>query len=234
MKRAICLSILLASLGLTACSGDSDSGPGSDPALNAEARYRVTFSDQWSATNFPTRYPGNAHFSGLIGTTHNAQTIFWEVGQAATSGIESMAETGAKGALITEINVAKANGSAEFLISGGGIGSTPGAVSVEFGVTRDYPLVSLVSMVAPSPDWFVGVDRLNLLENGQFVDSKRVSLSVYDAGSDSGATFTSGNANSQDTITRLNCASGDCDFLNGENRNPPPTFIGEFLFERIQ
>jgi hypothetical protein len=55
---------------------------------------------------------------------------------------------------------------------------------------RDFPLVTLVSMIAPSPDWFVGVDGLNMIENGQWVTNKTVSLYGRDAGTDSGSTFT--------------------------------------------
>ena len=46
-------------------------------------------------------------------------------------------------------------------------------------------------MIAPSPDWFVGVDSLNLYEDGAFVDEKTVVLYAYDAGTDSGTTYTS-------------------------------------------
>jgi hypothetical protein len=46
-------------------------------------------------------------------------------------------------------------------------------------------------MIAPSPDWFVGVDSLNLIENGEWVTNKIVTLYGRDAGTDSGITFTS-------------------------------------------
>jgi hypothetical protein len=46
-------------------------------------------------------------------------------------------------------------------------------------------------MIAPSPDWFVGVNGLNLFENGSFVNEKTIILYPYDAGTDSGTTYTS-------------------------------------------
>lgn len=46
-------------------------------------------------------------------------------------------------------------------------------------------------MIAPSPDWFAGVRGLPLIENGQWVPSKTVTLFPWDTGTDSGATFTS-------------------------------------------
>jgi hypothetical protein len=46
-------------------------------------------------------------------------------------------------------------------------------------------------MIAPSPDWFIGVNSLTLFENGSFVEEKTVILYAYDAGTDSGTTYTS-------------------------------------------
>jgi hypothetical protein len=46
-------------------------------------------------------------------------------------------------------------------------------------------------MIAPSPDWFVGVDSLSLIEEGQWAASKVVTLYGFDAGTDNGATYTS-------------------------------------------
>ena len=40
-------------------------------------------------------------------------------------------------------------------------------------------------MIAPNRDCFVGVDRLNFMENGSFVDKKIVTLYEYGAGTDS-------------------------------------------------
>jgi spondin-1 len=61
-----------------------------------------------------------------------------------------------------------------------------------FRVDSDHHLVSLVSMISPSPDWFVGVSGLELcLSNGSWVDEKILNLYPYDAGTDSGPTYTS-------------------------------------------
>ncbi|MCB9149802.1 MAG: spondin domain-containing protein [Caldilineaceae bacterium] len=51
-------------------------------------------------------------------------------------------------------------------------------------------MLTLVTMVAPSPDWFVGVHNLSLLdEHGEWLASGSVTLYPYDAGSDNGATY---------------------------------------------
>ena len=36
-----------------------------------------------------------------------------------------------------------------------------------------------MSKLVPSPDWFVGLDGLNLCENGRFVDSVTVEVSCF-------------------------------------------------------
>jgi len=162
------------------------------------ARYQVVFDATWSQLTLPTNWPANAHFSGLVGGTHTAHTHFWRDGETASEGIRLMAERGQKATLLDEISPSIMNGTAHFQLSGGGISSSPGRVSLTFPkpMTRDYPLVTLVSMIAPSPDWFVGVDSLPLLENGDWVASKVVTLYGRDAGTDSGVSF-----NSPDQVT---------------------------------
>jgi hypothetical protein len=62
---------------------------------------------------------------------------------------------------------------------------------MEVSASQQFPLLTLVTMIAPSPDWFVGVSGLPLFENGSWTSQRRVDLDAWDAGTDSGATFTS-------------------------------------------
>ena len=156
------------------------------------ARYRVTFEATWSPTTHPQDPPPSPHFSGLIGGTHNDQVTFWREGAIATDGIKRMSELGSKTPLDEEVRAAIAAGNAQNLLSGGNIERAPGsAAALEFEITTAFPLVTLVSMIAPSPDWFVGVSRLSLLENGQWIDERVIQLDPWDAGTDGGVTFTS-------------------------------------------
>ncbi len=155
------------------------------------ATYRVTFESTWSAQTHPAGFPSNPHFSGLIGAAHDATATLWTTGALASDGIESMAETGSKTLLQNEVETLIATGQALAVLSGGGIGNSPGSVSLDFEVTENFPLVSLVSMLAPSPDWFVGVSRLDLLSDGAWLPERTVDLFVYDAGTDSGTDYTS-------------------------------------------
>lgn len=57
----------------------------------------------------------------------------------------------------------------------------------------------------PSPDWFVGIDSLNLCEGNRWKEEVSVDLFPYDAGTDSGFTFSSPNFATipQDTVTEV-------------------------------
>jgi hypothetical protein len=77
------------------------------------------------------------------------------------------------------------------LLRGSPRNTVPGVVTLELEMSQSHPLVTLVTMIAPSPDWFVGVTGLPLFENGRWVEERTISLDPWDAGADSGVTFAS-------------------------------------------
>jgi hypothetical protein len=52
-------------------------------------------------------------------------------------------------------------------------------------------------MLAPSPDWFFGVSALDLCEGGRWAAERTVELFAYDAGTDSGPSYKSPDADTQ-------------------------------------
>lgn len=216
---------------LTAC------GSSSNPNLAAiNARYKVTFNATWDNSNFPTNYPSNSHFSGLIGATHNNSVSFWSTAVKASAGIQQVAETGSKSTFNTELGLARTAGAVEFILNGNGIGSSPGNTSFEFDINQDFPLVTLISMIAPSPDWFVGVhdERLFDQTNYQWVSSKTVELKAYDSGTDSGVSFASPDSVTTPAIgiALVTSAVADTDLNNGVQRDTMES-MATFTFERI-
>ena len=163
------------------------------PVPDPVARYVVTFQSDWSRATHPTDWPDDAHYSGLIGGTHTARVTFWQEGQLASPGIQLMAEQGRKSPLDQEVLKAISAGTAEFVLSGGALSGSPRSVSLEFNVSVTFPLVTLVTMVAPSPDWFVGVSGLSLLVNGQWTNETTATLLPWDAGTDSGTSYAAEN-----------------------------------------
>ena len=75
----------------------------------------------------------------------------------------------------------------------------------EVELTSAHPLVTLLSMIGPSPDWVVGVSRLSLLDGGQWRPRHSVNLYPYDAGTEEGEEFSLGNpaTSPQGTITSI-------------------------------
>ena len=189
--RATMASTEIAPLPTRAPSPISPLSPQPTPSPVEQVQYRLTFEATWSAATHPTDFPPNPHFSGLIGAAHRPDVRLWQVGEPASPGIKDMAEKGVKGPLGAEIDGLIAAGDACAKISGEGIHPSPGMVTVDFEVSEDCPAVSVVTMIAPSPDWFVGVSALNFLEDGAWVDEKVIELFPYDAGTDSGVSYTS-------------------------------------------
>jgi len=172
--------------------------PPPTPALplpsDVRARYRAILESDWSAATHPQDYPGGAHYSPILVVTHLATTTFWRSGMLASSGIERMAEEGSQSPLDGEVAAAIASGEAEAFVRGGGLGSTPEIEQVEFDITTGFPYVTVVSMIAPSPDWFIGLAGLPLIANGEWRDEVVVELFPWDAGTDDGASYESANA----------------------------------------
>lgn len=192
-QTIFCPRVLRFSLGLSLMAVLSSAPSVVWGASFSSATYRVVFESSWSPQTHPTaNFPSNAHFSPLIGGVHNANVSFWTSGGLASAGIEAMAELGATGALSAEVQTAIDAADALAIVQGNGLGTSTGTVSIEqLLVNTNFPLVTLTSMIAPSPDWFVGVSGLSLLdEQGQWVQERQVVLFPYDAGTDSGSGYT--------------------------------------------
>ena len=169
---------------------------GEVPLPSDTAVYRVVFNATWSATTHPTDFPPGPHFSPLIGAVHNDSVAFWASGEIASDGMEQMAETGGTSILTREIR-AHLPGNALSVVNGRGIGSPASTTIANIHVSLDHPLITLVTMLAPSPDWFVGVAGRSMQDEfGQWVDEMEVVLFPYDSGTDDGPSYRSPNADS--------------------------------------
>lgn len=188
--QSLILSLFLV---LQSC-GSSYSGDG-DPA-ESTASYKLTFTATWDANTHPSpSFPSNPHFSKLVGATHKSDYSMWKADSLASNGIKDMAELGAVSTLSSEINAEITKGNAyKLIVSDTGLNPSPGEISVNFEASKDFPLLSITSMIAPSPDWFVGVHDLKLFDGYYWITEKSIDLFGYDAGTDSGTTYTADNS----------------------------------------
>jgi len=154
------------------------------------ARYTVVFERTWSSETHPKDFPLLAHFSPVIGVTHDASYDPFRPGGTASPGIEQLCEEGKHQPLDTEIKAAIAAGGAGALIeTPDPLRSVPGEAKATFAIDPQHPSVSIAAMVAPSPDWCAIAADVTLLENGTWVPQKTVVLEAWDVGTDSANTY---------------------------------------------
>jgi hypothetical protein len=161
------------------------------------ATYDIVFTSTWNATDH-TSIPPNDHWSRLVGANHNANVSFMEIGEMASQGMEFIAESGINN-IFEDVDVQNAinAGNAEQYIYGPSLNTAAGTITInDLEFTEDFPLLSLFTMVAPSPDWLVAIDDLELMDaSGDWKTLIEIPvLYVYDAGTDAGTNYTSSNA----------------------------------------
>ena len=83
-------------------------------------------------------------------------------------------------------------------------------------------------MLAPSPDWFIGIDSVNLCDNGTWRENLNViMLPPYDAGTEEGTTFSTDN---NPTDPRFNIFKITNNTVGEFNAPNPIASLGKFRF----
>ncbi|XP_020284534.1 spondin-1 isoform X2 [Pseudomyrmex gracilis] len=172
-----------------------DQGPVLDECCACdEAKYEVIFEAHWSRNTHPKDFPRglSIRFSDVIGASHTGEYRFWQNNEMASIGLRQVAELGATRKLESELK--DQSDKIRTIIKARGISypNVTGKTFAVFRVDRKHHLMSLVSMIVPSPDWFIGVAGLELcLSNCTWITNKQLNLYPYDAGTDSGITYLS-------------------------------------------
>lgn len=183
------------------------------------ATYNITFTNYWNSGDHSvgTSFPGsNAHWSDLVGVNHNSNITFLELGGTATTGVENIAELGNQSVFqsVDVQNAIDANNAEQF-IDGGDLFLNAGTeININgLQISEDYPLLTLLSMIAPSPDWMMAVNSINLRSGGTWETSIVMDIFPYDAGTEDGSTYSLSNSatNPQGEITNI---SGVAPFNN--------------------
>ncbi|XP_004921707.1 spondin-1 [Bombyx mori] len=155
------------------------------------AVYKVTLATMWTEERFPKDYPlehrPKAQWSQVFGQSHNSNYRLYRLGEVARATVREFAQFGKIDDLVNESDEEPKvydQFSAPAIKSGEG--ETENMVFVDGG----HSLVSLICRLIPSPDWFVGVDSLDLCVDHSWVDEVALDLEPLDAGAASGLTFT--------------------------------------------
>jgi hypothetical protein len=152
----------------------------------SEARYTITVTGKWASPAFTV--PTNVHYTSFVGMVHNSNAYLWKDGVKASSGTESVAETGNTISILAEIDSMMAAKNAIGLFAFIPPSAT-GSKGVNIYCNSNYSLVSFESMLAPTPDWFVGASSINLYNNNNWVTDTIINLYAWDAGTEDGDVF---------------------------------------------
>ncbi|XP_022828314.1 spondin-2-like [Spodoptera litura] len=168
------------------------------------AVYKVSLQMLWSEERFPKDYPQNrpkAQWSQVFGQSHSSNYSLYHIGSVASASVRSFAQYGKIDDLVKQ---GDDDQQVYDQFSAPAVGSGTGTTENMVFVDGRHSLVSLMSRMIPSPDWFIGVDGVNLCVDSSWVDQITLDLEPLDAGAASGLTFTAPRweTNPPDLVTR--------------------------------
>ena len=138
--------------------------------------------------------------------------------------------SGGTGTLVNEINAQIDAKKAWKRILPGGPQLGPEAMrtGINVEVTANFTKVSIITMLAPSPDWFIGIDSVDLCNNGTWRESLNITmLAPYDAGTEDGTAFSLSNAATSPHVNISEITNNTVGAFNAPN---PIASLGEFRF----
>lgn len=165
------------------------------PPAPTTARYRVALNINWTSATHPGTLPFNAHLSPPVLAVHQRPGSLFAVDAVATPGIEAMAERGVTSTLVSELQ--RTGGVVDVRVGSGVPAPAVATRTFDIEVSQSGHLISMVTMLAPSPDWFVGIADQPTFVDGQWAESISIPLGNYDSGTDSGTGFSSPNSDTQ-------------------------------------
>mmetsp|Transcript_24322 Transcript_24322/g.51759 ORF Transcript_24322/g.51759 Transcript_24322/m.51759 type:complete len:282 (-) Transcript_24322:297-1142(-) len=158
--------------------------------------YSCTLTNLWSAATHPfdyARISNSAHWSPPVLSAHNKRYNMWKPDMMASPGVEDVAESGSTTELLEEFDHAMAKDKAGEVVVGFGqfnIRNEPQTLG-DITMTPSFPLLSSITMVAPSPDWFTGFYNVNPVDEETMVWYETFEIATYpwDAGTEQGNTY---------------------------------------------
>ncbi|XP_065219316.1 spondin-1-like isoform X2 [Planococcus citri] len=173
-----------------------------------EAKYELKFEGMWTRQSHPLYFPGNVwttRFSDVIGSSHGTSYRFWKESEMASQGLIDFLDNENTTTLETEI---KSN-ETRTVIKAKGLRypNITGKTFAVFRVDKNHHLLSIISLIIPSPDWFVGVSGLELCNKTEWIPDKIIDLYPYDLGLYDGLQYTSPKEHTNETITKIDHAT---------------------------
>lgn len=191
MKNIFLITAILCSLtSIISCKKENTIAPETIVAIastiDSTASYKIIITGTWAAPQHTI--PPNAHFTQFIGLIHSGDCNVYKVGALASKGVENVAEVGSGTVLKKEMDSLIASNKAlnKFSLTIPGI---IGKDSTNISVNIKNAKISFESMLAPTPDWFAGIDSYSLIQNNKWVNDITIPIYGYDAGTEDGDVF---------------------------------------------
>lgn len=166
LKIFLLLNVTLVVLGHDKVVIDSFGG---DCSTDSLAVYKVTLEGHWNREIFPKHFPEHrppAHFSKSFGISHNSSFNLFKVDLDASPGLKQFCES----TDTDEWENEEINGKIifdEFVIAK--LSDPMDQVDSRLFVSSNSSLISLVTKLMPSPDWFIGIDSLQVSSDEIFL-----------------------------------------------------------------
>ncbi|XP_039631560.1 spondin-2a isoform X1 [Polypterus senegalus] len=186
------------------------------PPCGPHARHKRSFDDEgsWGAkpsvkgNRWATHRTAGRQQNTVV--THGPPFRLWQEGGRASPGVKRFAEDGQADEVVKELTeIRKSLKMIHAIHQAPNVSSGTGRTAARVLVVPRASRLSLLTKLIPSPDWFTGVDSLDLCDGGHWKPRVTLDLHPYDAGTDSGFTFSSPNfpTSPRENITRITSQS---------------------------
>ncbi len=203
MKKQFKIFVIIAIMLNYSCSTSDDNtttGTG-EGEVTIQASYRVTFEPNFVEQFHPNDYPNDATFIKPFIVAHSSATSIFKLGSFASSGLKLYTEDGDSSELVTEHTQVEDNVKPTTIVQGTSDVGPIEAKVYTINVTPDKTLISFITKISPSPDWFLGVDSFDIVKSDNtLVESISFELFAHDAGTEDGDTYISANVSENKAI----------------------------------
>lgn len=226
-------AVPLALFLILVASAQADNSP--FPGCRGKATYNITFYNFLTSKNFGSAIPADGLvFSPLAGASHSGRISILTVRGFASRAVQDIAELGDNSRLVTVGSRLQRKGrGVKDLAAAAGPTMPGGKTTLTLDVDCANSFVTVLGMVAPSPDWLVQISNVNLYNTAfrKFINYAWEYLIAYDGGTDSGSDFTPPGDTSLDVPTKpkQNIAP-----LEEDETNPfGKKVIGKYTIEKL-
>ena len=157
--------------------------------------FNISFTSDWGK-NENINAPPNPHTGNMFFITHNnLMAPLFKEHEYSSKGISNTSMFGTINDLMSEYkNIANVNH-----IYNSGVLMLPNtSTPIKITTNEKFPYLSFATMTAPSPDWFTGINYLDLRNIKSQIN---IPLYMYDAGTDTGTIFTTEHTTRQPPVT---------------------------------